>query len=101
MRTLNNISPKATPSAKMSDPTKTLLVADDDPPVRDVEAQVANSKELVVHWRERSVVSQSTPHHNFFEIASFEQFNYRCAAAPSSLSDQAAPITKGFGAENK
>ena len=40
MRTLNNISPRATPSAKMSDPTKTLLVVDDDPMVREVEAQV-------------------------------------------------------------
>jgi DNA-binding response OmpR family regulator len=40
MRTLNNISPRATPSAKMSDPTKTLLVVDDDPMIRDVEAQV-------------------------------------------------------------
>jgi hypothetical protein len=49
MRTLNNISPRATPSAKMSDPTKPLLVVDDDPPIRDVEAQVANSKELVAH----------------------------------------------------
>jgi hypothetical protein len=33
----------------MSDPAKTLLVVDDDPPIRDVEAQVANSKELVAH----------------------------------------------------
>ena len=40
MRTLNNISPAATPSAKMSDPTKSLLVVDDDPMIRDVEAQV-------------------------------------------------------------
>jgi len=40
MRTLNDISPRATPSANMSDPTKTLLVVDDDPMVRDVEAQV-------------------------------------------------------------
>ena len=39
MRTLNNISPRATPSAKMSDPAKTLLVVDDDPMVRDVEVQ--------------------------------------------------------------
>ena len=40
MRTLNNISPAATPSAKMSDPAKTLLVVDDDLMVRDMEAQV-------------------------------------------------------------
>jgi DNA-binding response OmpR family regulator len=40
MRTLNNISPRTTPSAKMSDPTKTLLVVEDDPMVRDMEAQV-------------------------------------------------------------
>ena len=40
MRTLNNIPPAATPSAKMSDPAKTLLVVDDDLMVRDMEAQV-------------------------------------------------------------
>ena len=56
---------------------------------------------LVIDDDKTFPVSQSPPHHNFFEIASFEHFNYRCSAAPSPLSDQAAPTTKGFGAENK